>query len=155
RVDLLDVLVVELVDRMERLRLAVVPATDGRHEEIARLREPAELVQMAVDVVRDERDRVVVGGPEGPAGVDAHEQGRGRRLGVVGFRGRDDDRDAQERGGDQPRDERAAHAPHSVACFRGAWYMCNVCKICQVCVTSLPSLKGSENTWREATRTMP
>src|SRR3989449_3489985 len=153
--DLVDVLVVELVDRVEGLRLAVVLASDGRHEEIARLGEAAELVHVTVEVMGDKREGVVIGGSEGSAGVDADEERRPRRLVVLRLRRRDHDGGTEESGRDQASGERDAWAPHSVACFRGAACMCKVCRMCQVCVISLASLKGSEKTWREATRTMP
>src|SRR5207244_10353371 len=148
---LFSVLVVEVVERVGGLRLVVVPASDGRHEEIARLREAAELVHVAEEIIREKRERVVVGEPEGSAGVDADEERRPLRLVVLGLGGRDDD-GAQEGGRDQARHDRDAQAAHSVACFRGR---CKVCRMSHVCVISLPSLNGSENTWREATRTMP
>src|SRR5262249_1013355 len=87
--------------------------------------------------------------------VDAHEQGRPRRLAVLGFRRRDHDGGAEERGRDQTRSERDPPAAHSVAGFRGGACRCRVCKMCQVCVTSVPSLKGSEKTGREETGTIP
>src|SRR5438093_10942845 len=155
RLDMLGVLVVELVDRVEGLRLVVVLPPDGRHEEIARLREAAELVHVTVEVVGDERERVVICGSEGSAGVEADEQGRPRRLAGFRLRRRDHDGGAEESRGDQASGEREASATHSVAGFRGGVCRCKFCKICQVCVTSLPSLKGSEKTCREDTRTIP
>jgi len=155
RLDLPDVLVVEVVDRVEGLRLVVVLASDGRHEEIARFREAAELVHVAVEIVGDKGEGVVIGGSEGPAGVDADEERRPRRLGVLRLRRRDHDGDTEESGRDHASGKRDARAPHSVACFRGGACRCKDCKMCQVCVISLASLKGSEKTWRDATRTMP
>src|SRR3989449_2746792 len=154
RLELPDVLVVELVDRVEGLRLAVVLPSDGRHEELARLREAAELAHVTVEVMGDKREGVVIGGSEGSAGVDADEQRRPRRL-VVLRRRRDHDGGTDDSDRDQASGERDAQATHSVACFLGVACMCKVCKMCQVCVISLRSLKGSEKTWREATRTIP
>src|SRR5256885_1977597 len=83
---LTDVLVVDLVDRVEGLRLAVVLPSDGRHEEIARLREAAELVQVTVEVMGHEGEVVVIGGSEGSAGVDADGERRARRRVVLSRR---------------------------------------------------------------------
>src|SRR5215510_3762159 len=153
--DLLDVLVVELVDRVEGLRLVVVLPADRGDKEIARLGEAAELVHVAVEVVGDEREGIVIGRSERSTRIETDEQRRPRRLAVLRLRRRDHDGDAEQRGRDQARDERTGQAPHSVAGFLGGVCRCRFCSMCQVWAISLPSLKGSEKTWREETRTIP
>src|SRR6266581_3107613 len=78
--DLADALAGEVLDRMEGLRLVGILAPDRPDEQLSRLLEASELVEMAVNVVGQERHGVVVGAGtfEGAARVDAHEQGHPR-----------------------------------------------------------------------------
>src|SRR5262249_47980435 len=153
--DLVAVFVVERVDGVEGFGLVVALPADRGDEEIARLGEPAELVHVTVEVVGDEREGIVVGRSERSARVETDEQRRPWRLAVLRLRRRDHNGDAEQRGRDQASNERTGQAPHSVAGFLGGVCTCRFCSMCQVWVISLPSLKGSEKTWREETRTIP
>src|SRR5213079_2628637 len=71
RLDLREVLAREVEDRMEGLGLARLLAADGGDEQLARLAEAAEAVEVAIEVVREEGHGVAVIPrlDEGPARV--------------------------------------------------------------------------------------
>ena len=64
------------MDGAKRLRLIAVLAAERCDEEISGFRQPTQFVDMAVEVIRQERHGVVVPGmTEGPARVNADEEG--------------------------------------------------------------------------------
>src|SRR5438093_5925397 len=79
RFDLRDGLPREIVDRAKRLRLIAVLAADRCDEEVSGFRQPTQLVDMAVEVIRQERHGVLVPGmAERTARVNADEEGAAR-----------------------------------------------------------------------------
>src|SRR2546430_11895307 len=105
----------EFLDGTKRLGLAALFAADRRDEEVPRGRQPTKLVDMAVEVVRQERHGVLVPGmTERSARVDADEEGvaRFRLSRIVGpsRRCRGHDAGGGERRGEDPpqRGHRAA-----------------------------------------------
>src|SRR5581483_3324328 len=58
--DLSDLFSLKIMNRMEGLRLTIALSSDGADEKLARLREPPQLIQMPIEVVRQKGQRVIV-----------------------------------------------------------------------------------------------
>src|ERR671913_1938573 len=84
----------ERVDGLEGLRLARLLATNRSHENVRRLLEAAEPVEVAVEVVRGELDRAVVAPttPERATDIDPDHQRRTRGTLVTACRRARDER---------------------------------------------------------------
>src|SRR5690606_27081799 len=163
QLDLLDGLPLKIVDRVERLGHALLVAADGADEEGTRDIEPAEAVEVLVDVAGGEGEGVVViaRGAERPADVDADDE-RASRLAVrrplVGTGGED----SRESGGDGRREaaRRSENSPHgytstagrAAALERAAAGCC--CWSGSFFMTSCRLPNGSWKTGCERTRTM-
>src|SRR5437762_5856287 len=145
RLDLREVLAREVEDRMEGLGLARLLAADGGDEQLARLAEAAEAVEVAIEVVREEGHGVAVIPrlDEGPARVHPDEQAlpqpvRGRRL----RHGRRREQSTRE----QREGERAGGA-HGAPCLLGCRCI-NPARTSRVSVTSFRLLNGDRKSTR-------
>ena len=126
RFDLRDIPSGEFVDGTKRLGLAALFAADRRDEEVPRGRQPTKLVDMAVEVVRQERHGVLVPGmTERAARVDADEEGVARfrlsRIGGPSRRCRGHDAGGGERRGEDPPQRGHRAAERDLHSWRQDW----------------------------------
>src|SRR2546422_6274699 len=155
RRDLLDVLSLEVVDRMEALGIAGLLAADAGDEQGLRFGQPAQLMEVAVNVMGQKGHGIVIIVLKGTAHIHPNEQGHGgftlrarllARLKVASHYC-----DQQDRGTDQRSGESGTEAVHGAAFFG---CKCIAARVSLVSRTSFRFLNGILKNGREVTRIM-
>src|SRR5437867_13105128 len=153
--DLLDVLPLEVVDRMKALGLAGFLAADASDEQGLRFGQPSQLMEVAVNVMGQKDHGIVIIVLKGAAHVHPNEQGHGgftllarllARLEVASRHCDPKDRGTDHRSGDS-----GTEAVHGAAFFG---CKCIAARVSLVSRTSFRLLKGMLKNGREVTRIM-